>query len=39
MTDTALAADPAERIALLVERRSEANHRYFEAQAERLARL
>jgi D-sedoheptulose 7-phosphate isomerase len=39
MTDAALAADPAERLALLLEQRSEANHRYFEDQAERLARL
>ncbi len=39
MSEAALAADPARRLEALLSRRTESNRRFFEAQAERLARL
>ncbi len=39
MNEAALAADPAARVAALLAARTDANARFFEAEAERLARL
>ena len=39
MSDAALAADPSARVTALLSARTEANARFFDAEAERLARL